>query len=383
MTHLPPADSLSRTCPACGTKVSAQATTCLICEAPLAEMPAEAEATPSRVPARHSSWLFWLAAFAIAALVLWTAYRLLGPLFLPQLAPSPTPTAAPTRTATPVATPTATAAPTETPTPTPLPPRAHQVQPNDTLSGIAVRYDTTVEEIIALNPGINPDALQIGHVLLIPPARPTPTPSPIPGTVTPTPTPGDYIVHVVAPWETLISIAQKYSVTIALIRAANPEIPAGSDVIRVNQPLIIPLGTPMPTLTPTPNPYATPTPIPPYPPPPLLYPPDGAVFGGPDAVIVLQWASVAVLRPNEWYELWIVRPGMPIIRVKTRATAYRLPADLFPPPGSQAREIQWEVRVVRETRSGVLATASEEGVARRLLWLESPPTPAPTPTPTP
>jgi LysM repeat protein len=238
-----------------------------------------------------------------------------------------------------------------------------------------------VEEIIALNPGINPDALQIGQVLLIPPARPTPTPSPLPGTVTPTPTPGDYIIHVVAPGETLISIAQKYNVTLALIRAANPEIPAGSDVIRVNQPLVIPLGTPMPTPTPTPNPYATPTPIPPYPPPPLLYPSDGAVFGGPDAVIVLQWASVAVLRPNEWYELRIVRPGIPLVRVRTRATAYRLSADLFPPPGSQAREFQWEVRVVRETRSGVFTTASDEGATRRFLWLESPPTPTPTTVP--
>ncbi|MCS7179089.1 MAG: LysM peptidoglycan-binding domain-containing protein [Anaerolineae bacterium] len=361
--------------------MSARATTCIICGASLVETPAEAEAPVSRAPVRHSHWPFWLAAFATAALVLWIAYRLLGPLFFPELVPSPTPTVTPTRTATPAATPTPTATPTETPTPTPLPPRAHQVQPNDTLSAIAVRYDTTVEEIIALNPGLNPDALQIGQVLLIPPARPTPTPSPVPGTVTPTPTPGDYIIHVVAPGETLISIAQKYGVTVALIRAANPEIPAGSDVIRVNQSLIIPRGTPMPTPTPTPNPRATPTPIPPYSPPPLLYPPDGAVFGGPDAVIVLQWASVAILRPNEWYELRIVPPGMPVFQVRTRTTAYRLPADLFPPPGSQAREFHWEVQVVRETRSGVFATASEDGPTRRFLWLESPLTPTPPPTP--
>jgi len=371
----------SRTCPACGTKVSARARTCIICGAPLTEALAEAETQPSVAPVRHSHWGFWVAAFAVALLVLGTAYWLLGPLLFPQVFPSPTPTVTPTRTATPAATATPTATPTETPTPTPLPPRAHQVQPNDTLSSIAVRYDTTVEEIVALNPGINPDALQIGQVLLIPPARPTPTPSPLPGTVTPTPTPGDYIIHVVAPGETLISIAQKYSVTVSLIRAANPEIPAGSDVIHVNQPLIIPLGTPMPTPTPTPNPYATPTPIPPYPPPPLLSPPDGAVFGGPDARIVLQWASVAVLRPNEWYELRIVRPGIPVVRVRTRTTAYRVPADLFPPPGSQAREFQWEVRVVRETRSGVFTTASEEGLTRRFLWLESPLTPTPTPAP--
>lgn len=372
------AEERSRTCPACGTKVSARATTCIICGASL-EIPAEAEAPPPTTAARSSLWAFWLATVAMALLVLGAAYWLLGPLFFPQWLPSPTPTVVPTRMATPAATATPTPTPTETPTPTPLPPRAHQVQPNETLSFIAVRYGTTVEEIIALNPGINPDALQIGQVLLIPPARPTPTPSPLPGTVTPTPTPGDYIIHVVAPGETLISIAQKYGVTLSLIRAANPEIPPGSDVIRVNQPLIIPLGTPMPTSTPTPNPYATPTPIPPYPPPPLLSPADGAIFGGPDALIMLQWASVAVLRPNEWYELRIVLPGMPIQIVRTRTTAYRLPPDLFPPPGSPTREFQWEVRVVREIRSGVFATASEEGVARHFLWLESPLTPTPPP----
>ncbi|MCS7283235.1 MAG: LysM peptidoglycan-binding domain-containing protein [Anaerolineae bacterium] len=221
----------------------------------------------------------------------------------------------------------------------------------------------------------------MGQVLLIPPARPTPTPSPIPGTAEPTPTPGDYIIHVVAPGETLLSIAKKYSVTVALIRAANPDIPAGSDVIRVNQPLIIPLGTPMPTPTPTPDPRATPTPIPPYPAPPLLSPSDGAVFGGENAVIVLQWASVALLRPDEWYEVRIVRPGFPAHTVRTRTTAYRLPQELFPPPGDSAREFRWEVRVVREIRPGVYTAASEPGALRRFLWLAIPPTPTPTPTP--
>ncbi len=371
----------ARVCPECGTKVATRAKTCLMCGAPLPEEVKEPKA-PAKAPRRHPiQWGFWIAAFLTTALVLGIAWLLLGPYLFPHLSPTPTPTVAPTRTPTPAATSTPTPTPTETPTPTPLPPRAHQVQFGDTLSSIAVRYDTTVEEIVALNPGINPDALQIGQVLLIPPARPTPTPSPLPGTVSPTPTPGDYLIHVVAPGETLISIAQKYSVTISLIRAANPEIPPGSDTIRVNQPLIIPLGTPMPTPTPTPNPNATPTPIPPYPAPPLLSPPDGAVFGGPDAVIVLHWASVAVLRSNEWYELRIVRAGMPITVIRTRTTAYRIPADMYPPPTSQAREFRWEVRVVRETRSGVYTLASDPGLPRKFLWLESSATPTPGPAP--
>ncbi|MGB9890820.1 MAG: zinc ribbon domain-containing protein, partial [Anaerolineae bacterium] len=85
----------SRTCPACGTKVAAGATTCIICGASLAEAPAGAEAPLSPAPARLSHWLFWLATFAVTILVLGTAYWLLGPLFFPQLAPSPTPTVVP------------------------------------------------------------------------------------------------------------------------------------------------------------------------------------------------------------------------------------------------------------------------------------------------
>ncbi|MBC7228437.1 MAG: zinc ribbon domain-containing protein, partial [Thermoflexales bacterium] len=142
MTNLPPADSLSRTCPDCGTKVSAQATTCIICGASLTEVSAEAEAPVPRAPARHSQWLFWLAAVATAALVLGTAYWLLGPLFFPQLVPSPTPTVTPTRTATPAATPTPTATPTETPTPTPLPPRGRRGPPGATRAANAHPGDT-------------------------------------------------------------------------------------------------------------------------------------------------------------------------------------------------------------------------------------------------
>lgn len=368
----------SRTCPACGMKVAARARMCIICEAPLTDQ--EERPAPAPVPRAHRSQRgFWLAAVLTAAVVVGVAYWLLGPYLLPERFPTPAPPPTPTRTPTPAATSTPIPTPTETPTPTPLPPRAHQVQFGDTLSSIAVRYDMTLEEIIALNPGINPDSLQIGQVLLIPPARPTPTP--LPGTVEPPTPPGDYLIHVVAPGETLISIAQKYSVTVSLIRAANPEIPAGSDVIGVNQPLIIPLGTPMPTPTPTPDPNATPTPIPLYPAPPLLTPPDGAVFGGPDARIVLQWASVAILRPNEWYELRLVRPGMPITVIRTRTTAYRVPADMYPPPTSRAREFRWKVRVVRETSKEVYTLASDPQLPRKFFWLESPPTPTPSPIP--
>ncbi|HEY74845.1 MAG TPA: LysM peptidoglycan-binding domain-containing protein [Thermoflexia bacterium] len=218
-------------------------------------------------------------------------------------------------------------------------------------------------------------------MLLIPPAEPTPGPAPTEEVQGPTPTPSDFIIHTVAPGETLLSIAQKYSVTVALIRAANPGLPPGLDVLRVNQTLIIPMGTPMPTPTPTVNPYATPTPIPPYPPPPLLSPSNGAVFGGPDAVIVLQWASVGILHTGEWYEVRLIRPEAPMEVARTRTTAYRVPAEFYPPPEQTDREFRWEVRVVREQiGTGEYKWVSEPGPSRTFLWLAEAPTPTPSPT---
>jgi LysM repeat protein len=350
-----------------------------------AEEPQEEEV--SEVPDRRRAgrWVFWAAAVLVVAVIAGVGYLVLQPLLT---APPPTPTATPSPTGTPTATasPTSAVSPTPTPTYTPLPPRAHQVQEGETLSDIAQAYDTTVEEILALNPGITPELLQVNQVLLIPPAEPTPVPT---GTATPegpTPTPGPYIVHVVGPGDTLLSIAEQYSVTVSLIRAANPDIPAGSDVIRVDQSIIIPQGTPMPTPTPTSNPNATPTPLPIYSAPPLLNPPDGAVFGGPEATIVLEWASVSLLDSEEWYELRLSRPGMDPIVERTWSTSYRVPAGLYPPPDATTREFSWRVRVVRRIQgSDDYALASEQGPVWGFRWLELAPTATPTlsPTPTP
>lgn len=364
-----------RYCPQCGARVAARATTCLMCGAALVEEKVE-EKPPPRARFR---WLFWLAVVGAVALVGGVGSTLLRPHLFPT--PTPIPTTPPTTTATPTATGTPTPTPTITPTPTPLPPRAHQVQPGETLASIAALYETTVEEILALNPGITPELLQVGQVLLIPPAEPTPGSASAEDIQEITPTLGDFIVHTVAPGETLLSIAQKYSVTVALIRAANPGLPPGLDVLRVNQTLVIPMGTPMPTPTPTVNPYATPTPIPPYPPPPLLSPPNGAVFGGPDAVIVLQWASVGILHTGEWYEVRLIRPEAPVEVARTRTTAYRVPAEFFPPPEQTNREFRWEVRVVREQiGTDEYAWVSEPGPSRIFLWLAEAPTPTPSPT---
>lgn len=72
--------------------------------------------------------------------------------------------------------------------PTPTPAALYTVQPGDTLSAIAERFNTTVEELVAANGLTDPNALQTGQTLLIPSLLRTPvvgTPVP-PGTPTPT-----------------------------------------------------------------------------------------------------------------------------------------------------------------------------------------------------
>lgn len=55
------------------------------------------------------------------------------------------------------------------------------IRPGDTLYSIARRYNTTVQAIIAANPGINPNNLPVGELVCVPnptPGRPFPEPCP-------------------------------------------------------------------------------------------------------------------------------------------------------------------------------------------------------------
>ena len=60
-----------------------------------------------------------------------------------------------------------TPAPTNTPAPTPTP-AVHIVQPGDTLLGIALQYDVTLEELYQVNGVLKPELLQIGQEIIIP-----------------------------------------------------------------------------------------------------------------------------------------------------------------------------------------------------------------------
>jgi LysM repeat protein len=68
----------------------------------------------------------------------------------------------------------------------------YTVQPGDTLASISRRYNTTIAELLRLNPAItDPDHLAVGQVLVVPAARPpapAPGPAPAPRPTTPRPT---------------------------------------------------------------------------------------------------------------------------------------------------------------------------------------------------
>jgi LysM repeat protein len=373
-----------RRCPACGTRVAARATTCLMCGVSLIEEePAPEETEAGGLP----NWARPLIVVGLALAILATGGLGLYTLITAEpVSLTPTPTSSSTPTIAP--TPTSTQTPTPSPTPTPVPPVVHQVGVGETLSTIAEAHHTTVEAILALNPDVNAELLRVGQVLQIPAATPTPAPTDTPDPNAPTPTPPGFIIHIVAPGETLISIAEEYEVSVALIREVN-DIPIDNDIIEINQSLVIPVGTPVPSPTPTVDPNATPTPIPPYLAPALLSPPDGAVFVGDDEPIALQWASVSVLRDNEWYEVALSHPsgGVVSVTVHTHSTAWRVPLEMLPDADVRAREFRWRVQIVREAqdKDGTLVyegagAASQE---RTFTWLEPTPTPTLPPTPTP
>jgi len=78
----------------------------------------------------------------------------------------------------------------QTPPPTPPPPsnQTYVVQPGDTLTRIAARFQTTVQALAQANNIVNPNLIYVGQVLVIPGAGPI-GPTPVPPQVTPVPPP--------------------------------------------------------------------------------------------------------------------------------------------------------------------------------------------------
>jgi LysM repeat protein len=121
----------------------------------------------------------------------------------------------------------------------------YRVQWGDTLTGIARRFNTTVQAIVQLNNIPNPDLIYVGQELEIPEDG---QPPPSPPAPTPTPPPGGQTTYVVQSGDTLSRIASRFGTTVAVLVQLN-NIP-NPNLIYVGQVLIVPgAGQPPPSPT--------------------------------------------------------------------------------------------------------------------------------------
>ncbi len=292
---------------------------------------------------------------------------------------TPTPTGTPTSTSTPTPSPTPTA--TETPTLTPTPETTrYRVQRGDTLLGLAARFDTTIELIMAVNGFESEEDLVWGVDIQIPVGGSTTVAGDaLASSGPPIGTPlalGGPVTYVVQEGDLLLTIAEQFDTTIEALMAANDL--ASPESLQIGQELIIPESGPSPT--PTPSPTAAPTASAQlYEAPALLAPVEGRDFRGSEAdePILLNWASVGVLESDVYYLVTVRHEGddglIQQVTELTQATSYRISASLRPAEDALSHEFQWEVAVVRQigvTEDGTpdVELISPPGPPRRLFW---------------
>jgi len=117
---------------------------------------------------------------------------------------------------------------------------AYTIKSGDTLFQLARRYNTTVAAIMAINPGIDPNNLQIGQVICIPQAAP-----PVP------PCPNGFLYTIKA-GDTIFKLSQQFGVSVDAIIRANPGIDPNN--LQIGQVICIPQPVPpTPPLPPCPN----------------------------------------------------------------------------------------------------------------------------------
>jgi LysM repeat protein len=340
--------STSKTCPTCGTRISENATRCLVCGRVFTAADSKAVSKPIQGPRIPEITLSLPIALGLIALILvvgaGTVFFLLqstGRVVEPTITPTNT------ATLTITITPTASLTPTLVPSFTPLPPFEYTVQSNDTCSVIAGSFNVSINSIVLLN-NLPADCgvLSIGQKLIIP--QPTPTASPLPtstlSAADATEEACDKIDYTVGEYDTFSSISANYNVSIEAIKEYNQ---ITTDIVYQGQLIIIPLCR----RNPTPGPTPTATLPPPYLAPNLLLPAHGSVFLNLNETITLQWASVGTLRENEFYMVTIEDitegTGRKLVDYVVD-TKYIVPTS-FRPSSDTPHIIQWWITPVRQT----------------------------------
>jgi LysM repeat protein len=347
-----PTSQKTKVCPTCGTRLSENATRCLVCGT---ELTAKAETKSKRadtaIQASRMPEVTLSLPAALGALVIILLIGAAGVYFSLQAGIGgklEDPTAEVTATETATITPTGTEVPTSTliPTETPLPPLDYTVRNGDTCGIIASTFGVSVQSIIVLNQLSSQCFVSVGQALKIPYPTPTPKPPPtaVPNDATQTAQACEKVPYTVQDNDTLSSISANYNVPQDAIKFYNG---LASDNVFLGTTIIIPLCERFATPGPTP----TATLPPPYAAPPLLLPADGAAFTLANDVVTLQWASIGTLRDDESYQVTIVDvtsgQGLRITEYVTD-TKFIVPTN-FRPNDNLAHVIRWWVTTVRQT----------------------------------
>jgi len=104
--------------------------------------------------------------------------------------------------------------------------KKYMIMPGDTLYSLAVKYNTTVDEILYYNPQItNPNMIYAGEYLCIP-----------------YPMTCDGFMYTIKPGDTLYTIAMSFSITVDELLAANPHI--DPNYYQAGEMICIPQGYP-------------------------------------------------------------------------------------------------------------------------------------------
>lgn len=118
------------------------------------------------------------------------------------------------------------------------------VKRGDTLYQLAKRYNTTVNHLLELNPGVNPNNLQIGEHLNVPGTATHSSKNhgtthhaiqQLHGQIS---NPSGHIVHTIEPGDTLYALSKRYNTTVDAIMALNPGI--RPRYLQIGQQILIP-----------------------------------------------------------------------------------------------------------------------------------------------